>query len=324
MLMNTFAALLAGFALNIIIGSPNGIFNPENTVPRFAFAVEKRLRKHYQDSDEAHTMAGGVLLFLTLLVFVVPPAAVLLLVYGYAPILSFILDCYLSWAAFSVIRTKNELSYISRSLRSGRLDLARTGMAKLTGTSCRDMSEDEIIRRSVEIAADCGADNAAGVLFFSAIFGGIGGYCFRVIALIRRTYSRRSDRTDGFGKASRDLWAALDLIPAHIAALMMNFAASVFGLSTENSFPTFTRDRKHVADPNLAPCRCVIAGVLGITLTARSFIKDGYITFLTVGKERHPCDHEDVSSANEIMYAATFYMLLLFGGIKLAVALLLR
>ena len=40
MLMNTFAAFCAGFALNIILGSPKGILNIENLVPKFTIKTE--------------------------------------------------------------------------------------------------------------------------------------------------------------------------------------------------------------------------------------------------------------------------------------------
>ena len=323
MLMNTFAAFCAGFALNIILGSPKGFLNIENVVPRFTIKLERLLKRVYKDSAEAHRMAGVILLVITLVVFAGIPAVLLWLLYSASPLLALVLDSFFCWTCFSVMHTRCELDRISRALATGRPDLARKGLSKLTGSDCSDMNEDEMIKRSVEIAADCGADNAAGTLFYAAIFGGIGALVYRTVSVVRRTYSTRSERSDNFGKAANDLWCFLDFVPAHICALLANFSASVFGFDTENCFPVFKRDRKQLSASNLAPCRCVYAGVLGISLTPRSTVKDGYISFSSIGDDHHISDSDDIAAANEIMYASVFFTMLLFMAIRLIVTLII-
>lgn len=323
MLMNTFAAFCAGFALNIIIGSPIGFLNIENLVPKFTVKLERLLKKGYKNSSEAHRMAGVMLLVMTLMLFAALPTALMLLLYQASPLLSFMLDCFFCWTCFSIMRTRIELDRVSRALYSGRTDLARTGISKLTGSDCSDINEDEIIRRAVEIAADCGADNAAGTLMWSAIFGAPGALFYRTVSLIRRTYSTRSEKSDDFGKASHDVWCFLDFVPAHICALLANFSASVYGYDTENCFTIFKRDRKQLAASNLAPCRCVYAGALGISLTPKSFIEDGYISFVSIGDELHPCGSDDAAAAAAIMFASSFFTMLIFAGLKLMVTLII-
>ena len=183
------------------------------------------------------------------------------------------------------------------------------------------MNEDEIIKRSVELAADCTADNAAGTLFYAAVFGGAGAMLYRTVSIIRRTYSTRSEKSDDFGRAAHDFWAFLDFIPSHITAAISSMSASMFGLDTEDCFRIFRRDRKNVVAANLAPCRCVFAGALGISLTPKSYLKDGVITFVNIGTEMHPCGYEDVAAANEVMYAASFFTMLLFAAVKLVITL---
>ena len=323
MLMNTFAAFCAGFALNIILGSPKGFLNIENLVPKFTIRMEGLLKKLYKNSAEAHRMAGVILLVITLAVFAAIPGVLLWLLYSASPLLALILDSFFCWTCFSVMHTRSELDRISRALASGRPDLARNGLSKLTGSDCSDMNEDEIIKRSVEIAADCGADNAAGTLFFAAVFGGIGALVYRTVSVVRRTYSTRSEKSDNFGKAAHDLWCFLDFVPAHICALLANFSASVYGFDTEECFSVFKRDRRQLAAANLAPCRCVYAGALGITLTPRSSVKDGYISFEAIGNEHRISDSDDIAAAGEIMYASVFFTMLLFAALRLIITLII-
>ncbi|MBQ7186085.1 MAG: cobalamin biosynthesis protein [Ruminococcus sp.] len=323
MLMNTFAAFCAGFALNIILGSPKGILNIENLVPKFTIKTEGLLKRLYKDSAEAHRMAGVILLVLTLIVFAAIPGVLLWLLYSASPLLALVIDSFFCWTCFSVMHTRNELNRISRALASGRSDLAAKGLSMLTGTDCSDMNPDEMIKRSVEIAADCGADNAAGTLFYAAIFGGVGALVYRTVSIVRRTYAARSEKSDNFGKAANDLWCLLDFVPAHICALLASFSASVFGFETDQCFAVFKRDRRQLSAANLAPCRCVYAGALGISLTPRSTMKDGFISFNSIGDEHRISDSDDIAAAGEIMYASAFFTMLLFAAVRLIVTLII-
>lgn len=322
MLMNTFAALCAGFALNIMFGSPPGILNPENSVPRLLMMIEKLLRRQYQETSEAHQVAGIVLLLISLIVFVGLPGLLIWLLYEPSQVLALTLDCYLAWASFSVIGTKKELDRLSRNLEIGRTDLARINLAKITGLRCGDMTEDELIRRGVECAADCTADNAAGVLFYTALFGGLGGIFYRTVSILRRTYSVRSSASDDFGTAVHKLWTVLGFVPAHIASFIAVLPANIMGCHTENCWDVFKRDRKHLQAAVLAPCRCVFASALGITLTPKSVFKDGFIQYLKIGDEEETASFESVLTAGEIMYGTAFFTMLLFAALKLTVILL--
>lgn len=322
MLMNSLAALCAGFALNLLAGEPPRCLSLNALIPRFAATLEQKLRRHYQDSSDAHRFAGFVLLLLSLLVFAVIPSLAVWLMYGPAPLLSFILECILCWSSFSIMQTKIELDRIRRHLRIGRLDLARTSLSKLLGIDCSDMDDDALIRRAVECASDCAADNGTGVLFFAALFGGPGAVFYRTVSLLRRAYSGRGEHSGDFGNAAYRLWTILDFIPSLICGALCNLAAAILGLYTSECFDVYRRDRRKLASPNLAPCRCVIASALGITLTPKSFLKNDSITYITVGDDRRPPETDDPETAAAVMFAAVSFSMLLFFGLKLLVILL--
>lgn len=65
MILNTVAAMSAGFVINLMFGAPKGFLDPENFVCAFALRLEKTLRKFYEDTPEAKRMAGAVLIFLS-------------------------------------------------------------------------------------------------------------------------------------------------------------------------------------------------------------------------------------------------------------------
>ncbi len=324
MLRYSLAAMCAGFALNIVLSAPKGIFDPAVAVPKFASWFEKRLRKLYLNSHDAHKIAGILLMLSALLLFAGIPAVLLLVFYKLSPLLAFLLDCYLCWASFSIVGTKFALQKISRALNVGRLDLAQAGLSKLTGMDCSVMLEDEIIKRGVECAADCGADNGVGALFYMAIGGGAAGMAYRTLSLLRRHYIIESEDRDSFGRAAYKLWRIFDIVPAFICAELMKPTAALLRFDTEECFDYYNRDHKAVDLINLAPCRCFLACILGIRLTSRPVQVGNGIRFLTVGDDTRPCDPDDVLWADMIMYGAVFTALLLFTALKFAVIWLVK
>lgn len=324
MLMNTLAAMCAGFALNVLISSPPGIFDPAVSVPKFAGWLEKKLRRLYMNSHDAHKIAGILLMLISLLVFAGAPALLWLLLYKPAPLLAFVLDSYLCWASFSVVNARYELQKITRALNIGRLDLARAGLSKLTGTDCSEMLEEEVISRSIEAAADFGADSGVGVLFYMALLGGPGAMAYKTLSLLRQRYIIEAEDRDSFGRASYKLWRILDLVPAFICAELMKPAAAFLRYDTEECFDIYHRDHKAIDAMNLAPCRCFIACILGIRLTPKAVQTSAGIRFMNVGDNTRPSEPDDILWATGIMYGAVFGALLLFGAIKLGLYFLIR
>lgn len=323
MLMNSLAAMCAGFAMNILFGDAPALFSMNRAVPRFAKVIERRLKKHYKNSPDAHRFAGFVLLLLCLFIFALLPSLVVWLTYKHAPVLSFFVECLLCWSSFSMMRTKIELDRIRRNIKVHRIDLARTSLSKILGTDCSDMNEEALIRRSVECAADTAADNGAGVLFYAALFGGPGAVFFRTASLLRRTYSGRGEHSLDFGSAAHRLWVIMDFVPAIICGALCNLAAAIFGFYTAECLDVYRRDRKKLASPNLAPCRCVLASALGITLTPKSFLRNGKVTFITVGDERREPHLDDPETAAAIMFSAVSFMMILLFVLKLTLIILL-
>ncbi|MBR1764767.1 MAG: cobalamin biosynthesis protein [Ruminococcus sp.] len=316
------AAMCAGFALNVVISTPRGIFDPAVAVPKFAAWFEKRLRKLYLNSHDAHKIAGILLMLSSLLIFAGIPAALLIILYRPAPMLAFLLDCYLCWAAFSVVGTKFALQKITRALNIGRLDLAQAGLSKLTGMDCSGMLEDELIKRSIECAADCGADNGVGTLFYMALGGGSAAMAYRTLSLLRRRYIIEAEDRDSFGRAAYKLWRIFDIIPAFICAELMKPTAALLRFETEECFDYYNRDRKAVDLVNLAPCRCFMACFLGVRLTSRAVQVGNSIRFLTVGDDTRPCEPDDILWATIIMYGAVFTALVVFAALKFGLIML--
>ena len=159
MIINTLAAMCAGFVLNLMVGTPPGWLDPKRLISYFAAGLEKLLRRFYEESSEALRMAGGVMVFFTLVVFAGVPLALVIVGYKLLPVVGLILDCFFCWTAFSIRNERQALSQIMRGVRSGNLERARKILSSLTNEDCSELDKDGIVKKAVECAADTTADN---------------------------------------------------------------------------------------------------------------------------------------------------------------------
>lgn len=316
MILNTVAAMSAGFVLNLMFGAPGGFLNPEKLVSAFALRLERALRKFYQDSPEAQRMAGTVLILFTLVIFAGIPLALIILGYTLLPVAGLILECFFCWLAFSIRNTRVALSRIFRAVRTGDYNRAAKSLEALTDTDCSGLDGDEIIKKAVECAADCSADNGAGSLFFMAIAGGFGGMLYRSVSVLNKTIGKSSTRYADFGKPCRILWTILDFIPAWICGIFMRLDVRFLKLDKQGCKRIFKRDRKKLSRPNLGICRSIMAGAMGIELTKEEYYKNGQLQSRSIGEQLNPCTPEDIYWANQLMCGSVFGCFVLFALIR--------
>lgn len=323
MILNTVAAMSAGFVINLMFGAPKGFLDPENFVCAFALRLEKTLRKFYEDTPEAKRMAGAVLIFFVLLIFAGIPLALMILGYLFFPVIGLILDCFFCWLAFSVRDTRLELSRIFRAVRSGNSERAQKSLRKLTGTDCSDLDEDQIIKKAVECAADCSADNGAGTLFFIALGGGFGGMFYRCLSVLNRKIGVFTDEYIDFGRPSRSLWSILNYIPSKICGLLLKLDVKFLKLDHENCRRIYKRDRKKLSKPNLGTARSIMAGALDIQLIKEEYYSGKTLRNRFIGEQLKPCQPNDIYWANQLMYGTVFASFILFALIRTAFLLII-
>lgn len=315
MIINTLAAMCAGFVMNLMFGAPPGWLEPKRLISAFAGGLEKLLRKFYQESSEALIMAGGVMVFFTAVVFAGIPLALMIVGYKLLPVAGLILDCFFCWTAFSIRSERQALNGIIRSLRSGNLEKARKMLETLTGADCSQLDSNAIIKKAVECAADTAADNGA-ALSFMLLGGGFGGMLYRSVSILNGLIGKKNEQYIDFGKPARNVWNVLIFIPARITALFVRLDVSFLKLDSANCRKICRRDRKNLSYRSLAPCRCAFAGALDIQLTKEEYFDGELMRNRYIGEQLKECSHNDIYWAIQLMYGCLFSSLVLFAIIR--------
>lgn len=245
MLINSLAALALGFALDMLLGDPEVVVYPQYFIKKLVAKLDKSFRNSYKNTPEAQRMAGLMMTVIVLLI--VAAVALLLLFVGYKlnAALGIFLEGIMCWSALSVKSLKTAAGGVMRAARAGNLSSAQRKVKKVTFRDTDDMNIDAVIKSTVESVAENTTDWAVAPIFWSAIFGGLGGILYRTVNIIDNTVGYKTDTYINFGKFPAKLDDVLSFIPARIAALLMKMNVSYLHLDSKNASQVYKKTEEN-------------------------------------------------------------------------------
>lgn len=318
MLINSLAALALGFALDMLLGDPEVVVYPQYFIKKLVSKLDKSFRNSYKNTPEAQRMAGLMMTVIVLLI--VAAVALLLLFVGYKlnAALGIFLEGIMCWSALSVKSLKTAAGGVMRAARAGNLSSAQRKVKKVTFRDTDDMNIDAVIKSTVESVAENTTDWAVAPIFWSAIFGGLGGILYRTVNIIDNTVGYKTDTYINFGKFPAKLDDVLSFIPARIAALLMKMNVSYLHLDSKNASQVYKKDRRKSPSPNSAQTQSVCAGALGIQLGSDEYYGGQLVRKPVIGRNLKPCEPNDIFWANQLLLGTSFYAMLFTAVIRTA------
>ena len=105
--------------------------------------------------------------------------------------------------------------------------------------------------------------------------------------------------------------------------LLLIAAAGICGQDPKQAWKIFRRDRYKHASPNSAQTEAAAAGALHVQLAGDAWYFGELHKKPFIGDDLRPIEPEDITRVNRMMYAAAVLALVVFGGLKLALLLLI-
>lgn len=316
---NSIIALLIGFNLDLIFGDPHKMPHLVRLMGRTIVFLEKVLRKLFPALEK---LSGFLLALIMLILYGVLPFMLLKFLYGrnvFAGIFAESFICYQMLAAKSL---KTESMKVYYSLLEQDIEGARKNVSMIVGRDTQNLDEAGIIRAAVETVAENTSDGAIAPLFYMAIGGGWLGMAYKAVNTMDSMTGYRNERYIRFGFFPAKLDDVVNFVPARISALLMILAAFLLRLDGKGAIKIFWRDRYNHKSPNSAQTESVCAGALNIRLAGNAYYFGELHEKPYIGDDIRQTEPRDILRANRLMYAATFFALVLFVGIKLVLLLL--
>lgn len=155
---------------------------------------------------------------------------------------------------------------VYRALRIGSLVSARVEVGRLVGRDTAALSEEEIVRATVESVSENTSDGIVAPLIYLALGGPACAMAYKAISTLDSMVGYRTDRYCEFGWASARADDLVNWVPARLTAVAMSVAAAILLGSGVSAWQICRRDARRHPSPNSGWPEAAMAGALGVQL----------------------------------------------------------
>jgi adenosylcobinamide-phosphate synthase len=345
---------LFAFFLDLAIGDPRWIPHPVTIIGKGISATESLLRGSFQGTGEK---TAGVIL---VLVVVLPTAAVAFLVSRFlfsvsgnlVTVIGMLLFVYLASTTLALRGLISSALLVMKAVSRGNLTDARNKLAMIVGRDTVNLSDQAILRATIETVAENLSDGFVAPLFYLVIGGLPLAFTYKAINTLDSMVGYKNDKYLRFGWAAARLDDLANYVPARLTGLAIVAAAFLYFMikrgpwsklqdlkfqvhspklreqssvgralsAAANSFRILRRDGRNHTSPNSGIPEAAMAGALGIRLGGPSTYNGIVVEKPTIGDEMTG----DYRVAADRTLALAMIAASLMVALSVAVLLLLR
>ena len=320
--METLCMIGAGFVLDLLIGDPHWLYHPVRLIGLGISGREKLLRALFPKTKTGELIGGAVLAVCIPALSFAVPFLLLWLAGLVSPWLRFALGAIFCYQIFAARSLRDESMRVGRALEKDGLPEARRYLSWIVGRDTERLDEAGVVKAAVETVAENTSDGVIAPLFYMMIGGPALGFLYKGVNTLDSMVGYKNDKYRYFGRVSARLDDVFNFIPAILSAWLMIAASALLGFDAKNAARIYRRDRKKHASPNSARTESVCAGALRVQLAGNAWYFGKLVEKPTIGDPLRPVERADIRRANRLMYGTTVLALLIFGLIRLGVALL--
>ena len=306
------AALIAGFLLDLLLGDPEWLYHPVRLIGKYISFAEKRLRSRGGDLRKKAVILTGSTIFLTM----ASTALILWLLHLAGRIPLFIGMTLMNWMGIAVRCMAKEARDVERSFDRG-IDAARKQVARIVGRDTDRLSEEEIIKATVETVAENTTDGVISPLFWALLGGPVLLWGFKAANTLDSMVGYMDEKYRDIGWSSAKLDDALNYIPARLTALLMICVAFLARLDGRNAFRMVRRDHANHKSPNCAWSEAAAAGALHIQLGGTHEYSGKPVVKPTIGDADRPAEKRDIRRSVSLLYGTSILMMAIITAIGL-------
>lgn len=320
--METLCMIGAGFVLDLLIGDPHWLYHPVRLIGLGISGGEKLLRALFPKTKTGELIGGAVLAVCIPALSFAVPFLLLWLAGLVSPWLRLALGAIFCYQIFAARSLRDESMRVGRALEKDGLPEARRYLSWIVGRDTERLDEAGVVKAAVETVAENTSDGVIAPLFYMMIGGPALGFLYKGVNTLDSMVGYKNDKYRYFGRVSARLDDVFNFIPAILSAWLMIAASALLGFDAKNAARIYRRDHKKHTSPNSARTESVCAGALRVQLAGNAWYFGKLVEKPTIGDPLRPVERADIRRANRLMYGTTVLALLIFGLIRLGVALL--
>lgn len=303
-------ALMAGFALDLLLGDPEWLYHPVRLIGKYISWMEKRLRKRGENLRKSAVFLTASTVLLTM----AAAALILLLLSLLGRWPRMIGMALLDWMGLAMTSMAKEARGVQSALKQG-VAAGRRQVARIVGRDTANLSAEEVVKAAVETVAENTTDGVISPMIYAFIGGPVLLWGFKAASTLDSMVGYLDEKYRDIGWSSAKLDDALNFVPARLTAGLMILAAYILRLDGRNAARIVRRDHANHKSPNCAWSEAAAAGALHIQLggTHDYFGKPVYKP--TIGDDGRPAASADIGKTVGLLFGAAGLMLLILAAI---------
>lgn len=293
--------LLAGFALDLIIGDPHWLPHPVRVFGWLISRGEKLLNhgegRRRKGAFLTILLVGGTFALLTMLFKVIPEQSILFFVLASVFAFYGLANHALIWESLLVIRKLNK-----EGIEAGRKQLSM-----IVGRETAKLNEQQIRTAVLETLAENLSDGVIAPLFFYAVGGIPAMFAYKMANTLDSMIGYKNERYKNFGWFAARFDDIVNFIPARLTAFFMVFLT----VSRRGFVFLFKYGRKH-SSPNAGYPEAALAGILNCRFGGPNFYHEKLVTKPYIGSKTRAVSNTDIYKSCALnMSVTTFFILLI-------------
>ena len=299
-------ALLAGCALDLLLGDPAWLYHPVCIIGKYISWCEKKLRARGGDLRRSAvlltastvlitTAAAGLLVFLSGLLGRVPRLIVMAL---------------LDWMGLSAKCLAQEAVGVEKALGRG-IEAGRRQVARIVGRDTAALSEREVVCATIETVAENTTDGIISPMVYGLLGGPVFMWAFKASSTLDSMVGYLDEKYRDIGWSSAKLDDVWNYLPARLTGCLLSLGAALCGLDGKSAFRIMRRDHRNHKSPNCAWSEAAAAGALHVQLGGTHLYFGKPVAKPTIGDDLRAPKWEDIRATVRMMYAASGLMLAL-------------
>lgn len=304
-------ALAIAFLLDLLLGDPANLPHPVRYIGKLIQTLESKLLKE-EDTTENQQMKGVFLVVGTVGTVFVFYTALLWMAKKWHPMIGLGLEIFVLYQMLATKCLAFEGMRIFKALKEENLGQARTLIGYLVSRETSKMTEEDIIKATIETVTENIIDGVIAPMFFALIGGAPLGMAYKAANTLDSMVGYKNDKYTYFGWASARFDDVLNWVPARITGAFVIVAALIMGMDFKRAAFVLIRDRNNHASPNSPFAEAPAAGALRIQLGGKATYFGVTYDKPTFGDDVEAIRPYHIKKAVDLLYATAVTGLIVF------------
>jgi adenosylcobinamide-phosphate synthase len=302
--------LISSYIADLIFGDPEWFPHPVRGIGKLIELLDKILNK--EETRWIGRIKGIILAFIVIGISGFLAYLFITIARKINPILGTLAGVYLGYTALSIkdlfIKAK---AIFEKLLKADSLAEARIKLSQIVGRDTQNLSEDKIVKATIESIAESTNDGIIAPLFYLILGGPVLAIIYKAINTLDSMVGYKNERYIHFGWFSAKLDDIANFFPGRITGFLIIAASFILRKNFKDSFKIMLRDGRKHPSVNSGISEAALAGALGIRLGGPSTYHGELEDKPYIGEDKVAPRPLLINEALAISFAVSLLMVLL-------------